>query len=53
MCVYLYTTINVVIWWCSDKESACQCRIHKRCGFDPSQEDTLEKEMVTHSSILA
>ena len=19
----------------SDKESACQCRRHKRCGFDP------------------
>ena len=21
--------------WCSDKESACQCRRWKRCGFDP------------------
>ena len=20
---------------CSGKESACQCRKHKRCGFDP------------------
>ena len=31
--------------WLSGEESACQCR---RCGFDP-----LEKEMATHSSILA
>ena len=22
-------------WWLSDKESACQCRRHKRCSFDP------------------
>ena len=21
--------------WCSGKESACQCRKHKRCGFSP------------------
>ena len=21
--------------WCSDKQSACQCRRHKRCGFYP------------------
>ena len=21
--------------WHSGKESACQCRIYKRCGFDP------------------
>ena len=43
--------------WCSvvkkkrKKKSACQCR---RCGFDsPGGEDPLEKEMTTHSSILA
>ena len=30
----------------------CQCRWRKRYGFDP-WEDPLEKEMVTHSSILA
>ena len=35
----------------SVKESACQCRRH---GFDLwDQEDALEKEMATHSSILA
>ena len=31
-------------------------RIHPQCrrqGFDPRQEDALEKEMVTHSRILA
>ena len=22
-------------WWLSGKESICQCRRHKRCGFDP------------------
>ena len=22
-------------WWCSGKEPACQCRKHKRRGFDP------------------
>ena len=22
-------------WWLSGKESACQCRRHKKCGFDP------------------
>ena len=22
-------------WWLSGKESACQCRRHKRCGFNP------------------
>ena len=36
------------------KEPACHCRRQKRRGFDPwCQEDPLEKEMATHSSILA
>ena len=36
------------------KESACQCRRCKGLGFDSlGQEDPLEKEMATHSSILA
>ena len=30
------------------KESACQCRRYRRCGFN-----SLEEEMATHSSILA
>ena len=38
-------------WWLSGNKSACQCR---RPGFDPlGGEDTLEKEMTTHSSLLA
>ena len=37
-------------WWLSGKEHACQCR--KRC-FNPCQEDHLEKETATCSSILA
>ena len=37
--------------WHSGQESTCQCR---RRGFDPrGWEDPLEKEMATHSSILA
>ena len=34
----------------SGKESTCQCR---RCKWFPGQEDALEKEMATHSSIFA
>ena len=39
----------------SGEEPARQCRKHKRPGFDPwvNGEDPLEKEMATHSSILA
>ena len=38
-------------WWLSGKETACQCRSLR---FDPwAGEDPLEKEMATHSSILA
>ena len=38
-------------WWFCGIEFTCQCR---RCGFDPwvGQEDPLEEEMATHSSIL-
>ena len=37
----------------SGKESTFQCRRHKRCGLNLSQEDALEESMATHSSILA
>ena len=37
--------------WHSGKEPSCQCRRHKRHRFN--QEDPLEEEMATHSSILA
>ena len=37
-----------------DKESTCQCKTHKRCGFDPwVWKNPLEEGMATHSSILA
>ena len=38
------------------KEPACQCRRHKRHGFDPrvrGKEGPLEEGKATHSSILA
>ena len=38
-------------WWLSSKESTCQCRGTQVCPL--GQEDPLEKEMVTHSNILA
>ena len=38
-------------WWLIGKQSACQ---YRRCGFSfLGWEDPLEKEVVTHSSILA
>jgi len=37
-------------WWLSGKEPTCRCRRHE---LIPGQEDTLEKETATHSSILA
>ena len=40
--------------WCTGKESACQCRRHRRCKIQlQGREDPLEEGMVTHSSILA
>ena len=41
--------------WHSGKESSWQCRGSRRCGFDRwvSQKDPLEKEIATHSSMLA
>ena len=30
-----YTLMQWFPRWHSSKESACQCRRHKRCGFDP------------------
>jgi len=38
----------------SGKEPACQCRRHKRCGFNPCVgKIPLEECMATHSNILA
>ena len=47
--------MKIIVQTCFGKvylEPACQCRRHKRCWF-LGQEDPLEKEMATHSSILA
>ena len=38
----------------SGRESICQCRRHKRHGFNPwAGKNPLEEGMTTHSSILA
>ena len=43
-----------LLWWLSWKESACQCRRHKRHGFHPylGGEDPLEEEMATTPAFL-
>ena len=55
--IYLPTCTQACVGlprWHSGKESACQCRSHRRCGFDPwIWEDSLKEEMVIHSSTLA
>ena len=33
--MYTHIHISVVPRWCSGKESTCQGRRHKRCGFNP------------------
>ena len=38
--------------WLSGKESTCQCRRYRRSRFDSCQEDPLEEETATHSSVL-
>ena len=49
--LFVYFYINIKLpWWLSAKEFARQCR---RCRFDSQQEDHLEKEMTTDSSIFA
>ena len=39
-----------LLWWLSVKESSCQCR---GCSFNLWVENPLQKEMATHSIILA
>ena len=51
--------LNRALWslglprWLSSKESPCQCRRHRKFGFNPWSGRLLEKQMATHSSILA
>ena len=41
-------------WWLRGKESACQCLPRQKTWVRSlSREDPMEKEMATHSSILA
>ena len=41
------------LWWLSIKESSCQCLSMQETWIQSLiQEDPLEKEMATHSSIL-
>jgi len=55
--LYLYLLSVIVVMglprWLSGKESACQCKRRRRLGSSLGQEDPLEEEIVTHSSILA
>ena len=49
-----FTSFSRLPWLLSGKESACQCRKTQErqvCCLD--QEDSLEKEMATYSSVLA
>ena len=46
MCVHMYR----LPWWLSGKESACQCRrLHV---LSLGQEDPMEEELATHSTVL-
>ena len=31
---WLHSALLALSWWLSSKESTCQCRRHRRCGFD-------------------
>ena len=56
--IILYITSLLLIylglpWWLNDKEFTCQCRRQETQVGSLGWEDPLEKEMATHSSILA
>ena len=54
LCVFIVLYIgNGLPRWLSDEESACQCRRRRSEGQSLDSKDPLEKEMTTHSSILA
>ena len=49
--LFMWVVVNNIYRCLSGKESACQCRRH---GVNPRvRKDPLEKDMATHSSILA
>ena len=54
ICIYIYTYTCIAFpSGASGKEPTCQCRRHKRLGFNPWVGKTpLEESTATHSSIL-
>ena len=55
MFIHTHTHIHThgLPWWLSGKESACNQKPQETWVQFLDQEDPLEKEMATHSSILA
>ena len=53
VCMCKYITNLELPRWLSGKESACQCRRRRDSGSIPGQKNLLEKEIATHSNILA
>ena len=52
--LFVWKQISYPFSGASDKEPAWQCRSHKETWVQSlGEEDSLKKEMVTHSSILA
>ena len=50
----IYNVLGELSGWLSGKESACQCRRCRRLQVQSlGQEDVLEEEMETYSSIFA
>ena len=49
---YVLVYVYGLLQWLSDKESACQCRRHRRRRFIPGSGRSLEESIATHSSIL-
>ena len=52
--LFIWKQISYPFSGASDEEPTCQCRSHKETWVRSlGEEDSLKKEMVTHSSILA
>ena len=51
--MYRFVCTQGLPWWCSGKESACQCRRRRSAGSVLGWEGPLEKGMAIRSSILA
>ena len=52
--LFIWKQISYPFSGASDKEPTCQCKSHKETQVRSlGEEDSLKKEMATHSSILA